>query len=60
MGDVRDRALAVLGQESMELFELFVDRGIFQRAIEDVDRLVATRQVTSLWSSTTRRWCGTE
>src|SRR2546425_3522504 len=60
VGDVRDRALAVLGQEGVEFLELFVDRGIFQRAVEDVDRLVATRHDTSLWSSTTRRWCGTE
>src|SRR2546428_8293785 len=56
VGDVRDRALAVLGQEGVEFLELFVDRGIFQRAVEDVDRLVATRHDTSLWSSTKRRW----
>src|SRR2546426_4593556 len=39
----RSRALGVLGQERVKPLQAFVDRGFFQRRIEDVDGLVATR-----------------
>src|SRR5438094_8031075 len=60
MSDVGDGAFAVLRQEGVELLELLGDRGLFQHTIEDVDGLVPTRHVTSLWSCATRRWCGPE
>src|SRR5205814_10644531 len=50
MSDVGDGAFAVLGQEGVELLEFLGDRGLFQHTIEDVNRLVPTRHVTSLWS----------
>src|SRR5436190_764939 len=50
MRDVGDGAFAVLGQEGVELLEFLGDRRLFQDTIEDVDRLVPTRHVTSLWS----------
>src|SRR5436190_21220388 len=60
MSDVGDGAFAVLRQEGVELLELLGDRGLFQHTIEDVDGLVPTRHVTSLWSGASRRGCGTE
>src|SRR2546425_8153993 len=60
VGHVRDGAFPVPGQLGVELFEFLVDRGLFQRGIEDVDRLVATSHATSLWSWATRRRCGAE
>src|SRR5256885_205686 len=50
VGHVRDRALGVLGQERVKPLQAFVDRGLFQRRIEDVNGLVATSHATSLWS----------
>src|SRR2546430_3726198 len=50
VGHVRDRALGVLGQERVKPLQPFVDRGLFQRRIEDVNGLVATSHATSLWS----------
>ena len=44
----------------VEPLELFVDGGLFQGAVKDVHRLVATSHDTSLWSWATRRRCGAE